>query len=88
MLIVAGIIAGMSLSVSSDTSYLSSHKDAWFYLEDASGLVEKSGVRMDGIQIGIIKKIKLENGQARIEMSLEGEIESIMTALRDRGVIG
>lgn len=91
VLIVAGIIAGMSLSVSSDTSYLSSHKDAWFYLEDASGLVEKSGVRMAGIQIGIIKKIKLENGQARIEMSLEGDApitKSARIEIRPNGILG
>ncbi len=91
VLIVAGIIAGMSLSVSSDTSYLSSHKDAWFYLEDASGLVEKSGVRMAGIQIGIIKKIRLENGQARIEMSLEGDApitKSARIEIRPNGILG
>jgi phospholipid/cholesterol/gamma-HCH transport system substrate-binding protein len=91
VLIVAGIIAGMSLSVSSDTSYLSSHKDAWFYLEDASGLVEKSGVRMAGIQIGIIKKIRLENGQARVEMSLEGDApvtKSARIEIRPNGILG
>ena len=91
VLIVAGIIAGMSLSVSSDTSYLSAHKDAWFYLEDASGLVEKSGVRMAGIQIGIIKKIRLENGQAKIEMSLEGDApvtKSARIEIRPNGILG
>lgn len=91
VLIVAGIIAGMSLSVSSDTSYLSAHKDAWFYLEDASGLVEKSGVRMAGIQIGIIKKIRLENGQARVEMSLEGDApvtKSARIEIRPNGILG
>jgi phospholipid/cholesterol/gamma-HCH transport system substrate-binding protein len=91
VLIVAGIIAGMSLSVSSDTSYLSSHKDAWFYLEDASGLVEKSGVRMAGIQIGLIKKIRLENGQARVELSLEGDApitKSARIEIRPNGILG
>jgi phospholipid/cholesterol/gamma-HCH transport system substrate-binding protein len=91
VLIVAGIIAGMSLSVSSDTSYLSAHKDAWFYLEDASGLVEKSGVRMAGIQIGIIKRIKLENGQARVEMGLEGDApvtKSARIEIRPNGILG
>ena len=91
VLIVAGIIAGMSLSVSSDSSYLSSSKDGWFYLEDASGLVEKSGVRMAGIQVGIIKKIRLENGQARIEMTMQGDApitKSARIEIRPNGILG
>ncbi len=91
VLIVSGIIAGMSLSVSSDSSYLSSHKEHFFYLEDASGLVEKSGVRMAGIQVGVIKKIRLENGQARVELSLQGDTpitKSARIEIRPNGILG
>lgn len=91
VLIVAGLIAGMSLSVSSDSSYLSSSKEGWFYLEDASGLVEKSGVRMAGIQVGIIKKIRLENGQAKVEMTMQGDApitKSARIEIRPNGILG
>ena len=91
VLIVSGIIAGMSLSVSSDSSYLSARKEHWFYLEDASGLVEKSGVRMAGIQVGLIKRIKLENGQARVEMTLQGDApitKSARIEIRPNGILG
>lgn len=91
VLIVAGIIAGMSLSVSNDPSYLGSSKSAWFYIPDASGLVKNSGVRMAGIKVGIIKDIKLENGQARVEMILDGDVpvsKSARIEIRPNGILG
>ena len=91
VLIVAGIIAGMSLRVSNDPSYLGNSKEAWFYIDDASGLVKNSGVRMAGINVGIIKEIRLENGQARIEMVLEGATpvtKSARIEIRPNGILG
>ena len=91
VLIVAGIIAGMSLRVNNDPSYLGSSKEAWFYIDDASGLVKNSGVRMAGINIGIIKDIKLENGQARVELVLQGEVpvtKSARIEIRPNGILG
>lgn len=91
VLIVAGIISGMALSVSSDSSYLGSHKNAWFLIDDASGLIEKSGVRMAGIRVGQIKKVGLENGQARVEMMLDGDVpitKSVRIEIRPNGILG
>jgi len=91
VLIVASIIAGMSLTVSNDPTYLGTSKEAWFYIDDASGLVKNSGVRMAGIQVGVIKDIKLENGQARVEMILEGEVpvtKSARIEIRPNGILG
>ena len=34
--------------------YLGSSKQAWFYIDDASGLVTNSGGRMAGINVGIV----------------------------------
>ncbi len=91
VLLVAGIIAGMALSVSSDSSYLGSKKNAWFLIDDASGLIEKSGVRMAGIRVGQIKKISLENGQAKIDMTLDGDVpitKSVRVEIRPNGILG
>jgi len=91
VLIVAGIIAGMSLRVSQDPSFLGTSKQAWFYIDDASGLVKNSAVRMAGINIGIIRDIKLENGQARVEMVLQNEIpltKSARVEIRPNGILG
>jgi phospholipid/cholesterol/gamma-HCH transport system substrate-binding protein len=91
VLIVATIIAGMSLKVSNDPTYMGSAKEAWFYIDDASGLVKASGVRMAGIQVGVIKDIKLEHGQARVEMILENEVpvtKSARIEIRPNGILG
>ena len=91
VLAIAGIIAGMSLAVSNNTSYLGSSKEAWFYIDDASGLVKNSGVRMAGIEVGLIKDIKLENGQARVEMVLQGQTpltKSARIEIRPNGILG
>ena len=91
VLLVATIIAGMSLTVSNDPTYMGSSKEAWFYIDDASGLVKASGVRMAGIQVGVIKDIKLENGQARVEMILQGEVpvtKSARIEIRPNGILG
>lgn len=91
VLIVSGIIAGMSLRVSNDPSYLGNSKEAWFYIDDASGLVKNSNVATAGINIGIIKEIKLENGQARVEMILQGSVpvtKSARIEIRPNGILG
>lgn len=91
VLIVSGIIATMSLRASNDPSYLGSAKEAWFYIDDASGLVEKSSVRMAGINVGIIRTIKLENGRARVEMVLQGDLpltKSARIEIRPNGILG
>ena len=91
VLIISGIIAGMSLRVSNDPSWLGSSKEAWFYIEDASGLVKNSNVSMAGINVGIIRDIKLENGQAKIDMILQGTIpvtKSARIEIRPNGILG
>ena len=91
VLSISGVIAGMSLRVSNDPSYLGNSKEIWFYIEDASGLVKNSNVTMAGITIGIIKDIKLEAGQARVEMVLQGRIpvtKSARIEIRPNGILG
>lgn len=91
VLIVSGIIAAMSLKLSNQPGYLGSSKATWFYIDDASGLVKNSGVRMAGINVGIIKDIKLENGQAKIEVVLEGDVpltKSARIEIRPNGILG
>lgn len=91
VLIVSGIIAGMSLRVTNDPSYLGSAKDVWFYIEDASGLVKNSNVATAGITVGIIKDIRLENGQARVDMVIQGNVpitKSARIEIRPNGILG
>lgn len=75
VLIVAGIIGVMSMKVSEDPSYLSGgSQEYWFLVDDATGLVTNSVVKLAGVNVGVIKKITLQNGQARIDLSLRGDL--------------
>lgn len=91
VLIVSGIIAGMSIKVSNDPAGLGSSKRAHFLMDDASGLVKNSNVRMAGIPVGTIQDIKLENGMARVEVLLKGDTpmtKSARVEIRPNGILG
>lgn len=91
VLIVSGLIAAMSLRVSNDPGYLGTSKEAWFHIDNASGLVKNSAVRMAGIDVGVIKDIVLENGKARVEMVLQGDLlltESARVEIVPNGILG
>lgn len=91
VVIVSSIIAGMALRASNNSAYLGSSKESWFYIDDASGLVKNSYVKMAGIDVGTIRDIKLENGQARVEMILKGDLpltKSARIEIRPNGILG
>lgn len=91
VLIVSGLIAGMSIKVSNDPAGLGSSKSAHFFMDDASGLVKNSNIRMAGIPVGMIKDIKLENGQARVEVVVKGDTpmtKSARVEIRPNGILG
>lgn len=91
VVIVSAIIAGMSLKASNNSAYLGSAKESWFYIDDASGLVKNSYVKMAGIDVGTIRDIKLDNGQARVEMVLKGDLpltKSARIEIRPNGILG
>lgn len=91
VLAVSALIATMSIKVSNDPAGLGSTKNAHFYMDDASGLVKNSNIRMAGIPIGMIKDIRLENGMARVEVILKGDTpvtKSARVEIRPNGILG
>ena len=44
------------------------------YLDDASGIANHSRVTIAGIPVGTIESIKLENGKARIDIRVNGDV--------------
>jgi len=91
VLVVSGIIATMSLKVSENPGFMGSSKHAWFLIEDASGLVKNSNVKMAGINVGIIRDITLQNGEARVDMVLQADVPVTRSArieIRPNGILG
>lgn len=91
VVVVGGLVGFMSMQVSDDPSFLGRPKKAWFLLPNASGLIKNSAVKTAGIQVGIIKEISLQDGQARIDMTVRADIPLYTSAaveIRTTGILG
>ena len=45
------------------------------YLKDATGIAKQSRVAIAGIPVGSVKDIRLENGQARVDIQVNGDVK-------------
>lgn len=45
------------------------------FMEDASGLIEDSGVEMAGVDVGQIRSIELQDGRARLTLEIRKDVE-------------
>ena len=91
VLAVGSLIAFMSMQVSDDPSYLGRAKKAWFMLPNAGGLIKNSAVKSAGIPVGVIKDIRLQDGMARIEITVKSDINLTKTAtieIKSQGILG
>jgi phospholipid/cholesterol/gamma-HCH transport system substrate-binding protein len=91
VVIVGGLIGLMSMQVSDDPSFLGKSKRAWFLLDNAAGLIKNSGVKTAGIPIGVVKDIRLQDGRARVEISVGPEITLTTSAsveIKSIGILG
>ncbi len=91
VVVVGSLIAVMSMRVSDDPSYLGRAKKAWFLLPDANGLVKNSAVRSAGIPVGVIKDITLQDGMARVDITVKSEVPLTTSAaieIKAQGILG
>ena len=88
---IGALIALMSMQVSDDPSFLGRSKKAWFYLDNASGLTKGSAIRTAGIPVGAIKDISLQDGKARIDVTVKSDVpltRSAQVEMRANGILG
>lgn len=91
VVVIGGLVAFMSMQVSDDPSYLGGAKKAWFLLPNAAGLVKGSAIKSAGIPVGVIKQIALQDGQARVDVTIKSEVgvtRSASVALKSNGILG
>lgn len=91
VVLVGGLIGVMSMQVSDDPSFLGRSTKAWFLIDNAAGLIKNSGVKSAGIPIGIVKEIKLQDGKARVDISIRSEIQLTTSAaveIKSLGILG
>lgn len=88
---MGGLIAFMSMQVSDDPSYLSRSKKAWFLLPNANGLTKGSAIKSAGIPVGVIKDIRLQDGKARVDITVNtsvGVTRSAAVEMQANGILG
>ncbi len=71
---VASIIAWMSLKVAEGPGFLGGGTTHYFDVADAGGLVNKGAVKVAGIKVGVIDKIMLKDGLARVFINIDDEV--------------
>lgn len=91
VVVVGSLIAFMSMQVSEDPSYLGRSKKAWFLLKNAGGLVKNSAIRTAGIPVGTIHDITLQDGLARIDITVKSDTHLTVSAVVEvqaQGILG
>ncbi len=68
---VAVLIAWMSFKVSEGPGLFGGGTKYYFMSEDAGGLIEKSAVKIAGIKVGLIQKIELVDGMAKVTVLID-----------------
>lgn len=91
VVLVSGVIGIMSMKVSEGPGLFSGAKEYYFQVENAGGLVKNSAVKSAGIKVGVIDDIRLVDGQAKVIVSLNGDLpitEDTVVELRSDGILG
>lgn len=88
---VAALIGGMSMQVSDNPSWFRKKNRSWFLVPNAAGLIKKSTVKSAGIPVGSIEDIRLQDGQARIDIETKSDVpltSSAYVELKSNGILG
>lgn len=88
---LAVLIGYMTIGVSENPSYLGKSQSHWFLLDNASGIIKNSAIKMAGINVGVVKDIKLFRGKARLDISVDPDVkltEKSKVEVRAQGILG
>ena len=91
LLALSTLIGFMSFTVSEPPTWLTGGYCHWFRVPEATGLIEKGRVNVAGIHSGIVQSIRLDQGQARIDICLDRGVRVYKNGsieIRSSGVLG
>ncbi len=90
-LIALAVIVVMNIKLSKNPSVLGASTKLFFLVEDASGLISNTAVKVAGVKVGIIKAISLESGKAKIEILVQSGLnltKSAKVEIVSNGILG
>lgn len=85
------VIALLNVRLSKSPSLLGRTSQHYLYVENASGLIKNAYVKMAGVKVGVIKRISLDQGRARIDIIVQGDLnltEDATVELVTNGILG
>lgn len=85
------VVAIMNLKLSKNPSVLGSTNELFFRVDDASGLISNTAVKVAGVKVGIIKSISLDQGRAKIVILIHGGLDLTKSAkveIVSNGILG
>lgn len=88
---VLALVSFMSMKVSEGPGLFSKSNMYWFEVDNASGLVKNSAIKMAGINVGVIDDIKLIGGNARVFLKIKSSVpinRSTRVGLKADGILG
>lgn len=91
VVVVSALIGVMAMKLAEGPGMFTGVRRYYFRAESAGGLIPNSAVKMAGIKIGVIDKILLEDGRARIVIVLDSDAritESATVVLKSDGILG
>lgn len=91
VVVVSGLIATMALKVAQGPGMFSGQKEYYFKADSAGGLVVNSAVKMAGIKVGVIERIDLESGRAKITVEIDRGVRLTSSAhveMKADGILG
>ncbi|MCB9228721.1 MAG: MCE family protein [Deltaproteobacteria bacterium] len=90
-LIAAGVIGYMFFVLSPDSFSSSGTRHYYTEVRDASGIVNKTHVKTNGVIVGRVSKISLQVNTTRIEFEVDENVKipgTSVVAIREKGLLG
>lgn len=91
--VVFVLVGVLSLKISHRPEALLGNNSHWFELDDSTGLVPNSVVRMAGVKVGVVEKISLieDKGTARVDILISGKVKLTTSSgveIASKGILG
>jgi phospholipid/cholesterol/gamma-HCH transport system substrate-binding protein len=91
VVLVGSFTAFLAIKIGDNPHFFRRGQDAHFFISDANGLVRGSQIKTAGIPAGTIREVSIENGLARVDISVTLDqplTTSASVRIKSQGILG